>query len=294
MKQRTIGKVIEFSGIGLHSGRIINVRIEPMEADNGIIFYRKDKGISIKLTYKNVIDTKLATVIGFNNVKISTIEHLLSALYAFGIDNLRIVLDGDEIPIMDGSASPFVMLIKEAGIKELNKNKKIIVIKKMVEVKKDNKFVRIEPSKEIMFDYTIEFEHPMIRRQQYKFKFDLEKYINEISRARTFGFLKDIKYLKNIGLVKGGELSNALVFDDKSILNDNLRYDNEPVRHKILDAIGDLSLLGYFYIGKYIAYKGSHELNNLLVKKIIETNSFEFVEINKEKNYFERYAYATI
>jgi UDP-3-O-[3-hydroxymyristoyl] N-acetylglucosamine deacetylase len=292
MKQRTINKPIEVTGIGLHSGKPIKLKLEPMEENNGILFYRSDKGITIPLNMNNVIDTKLATTLGINNIKISTIEHLMSALFAFGIDNLRIVIDNEEIPIMDGSAISFIMLIKEAGIRELNDYKKIAFITKTIEVKENEKYVKIEPSDKLIFDYTIYFDHPLINKQNYIFEFSLKNYIEEIAKARTFGFLKEIQYLRSIGLAKGGSLDNAIVLDDKGILNDSLRYPNEFVRHKILDAIGDLSLLNFFYIGKYTSYKGSHKLNNILVKKIIEENAFEFVKINNFDDAVERGLYA--
>ena len=292
MKQKTIAKPVEIKGIGLHSGKCIKLRLEPLGENSGIIFYRKDKGITIPLDPNNVVNTQLATVIGKDGINISTIEHLLSALYAFGIDNLRIIIDGDEIPILDGSAIGFVMLINEAGIQKLNADKIIAVITKSVEVKKDDKFVRLEPYDGIMYDYTIYFDHPVIGKQQYIFNYSLHDYINEISKARTFGFLKEVQYLKSIGLIQGGNIGNAIVLDENKILNDNLRYPDEFVRHKILDAIGDLSLLNFFYVGKYTAYKGSHELNNLLVKKVIEENTFEFIKLNKNKN-IERIVHAT-
>ena len=217
MKQRTIQKPIEVVGIGLHKGVPVKLRLEPMAENSGIVFYREDKGVSIPLDRNFVVDTKMATVIGKDGVVISTIEHLMSAIYAFGIDNLRIIVDNDEIPIMDGSAMPFVMMIKEAGIEELNAPKKFLKITKEVEIKDESKFAKLSPSNDISFDFEIFFDHPVIGNQKYSFKFSTKNYIEEISRARTFGFLKEVQYLRSIGLALGGSLDNAIVLDDKGI-----------------------------------------------------------------------------
>jgi UDP-3-O-[3-hydroxymyristoyl] N-acetylglucosamine deacetylase len=278
MKQRTIKKPVEVVGIGLHKGVPVNLRLEPLEEDSGIVFYRSDKAVSIPLSMDYVVDTKMATVIGKGDVVISTIEHLMSAISAFGIDNLRIVLDNDEIPIMDGSSISFCLLLKEAGIKEQTKNKKFLKITKEVEIKLDSKVVRVLPSDSLSYNFEINFPHPAIGREVYNFNFSTKKYIEEIAKARTFGFLKEIQYLRSIGLALGGSLDNAIVLDDKKILNENLRYNDEFVRHKILDAIGDMRLLGYNFIGKYEAFASGHHLNHLLTKEIFATKSYEIVE----------------
>ena len=283
MKERTISKPVEVVGIGLHKGIPVKLRLEPLEDNSGIVFYRSDKGISIPLKPKNVVDTKMATVIGKDGVVISTIEHLMSAVYSFGIDNLRIVVDNDEIPILDGSAISFVMMIKEAGIKELDSFKKFIKITKSVEIKDNNKFARITPSNNMKFDFEINFDHPVIGRQFYSFNFSTKNYIEEIAKARTFGFLKEVQYLRSIGLALGGSLENAIVLDDKGILNDNLRYPDEFVRHKILDAIGDMSLLGHNFIGSYEAFASGHHLNHLLTLKVFEENAYEIVTFDSAK-----------
>ncbi len=281
MKQRTIKKSVEIVGIGLHKGVPVKMILEPLEADSGIIFYRSDEGITIPLTPESVVDTKMATVIGKNGVVISTIEHLLSAIYAYGIDNLRIVLDNDEIPILDGSSSGYCMLIDEVGIKEQDKPKKAIRVKKPIEVEMGNKVVRLKPSNHIIYDFSINFEHPVIGEQQFRFDYSIEEYKENISRARTFGFLHEVQYLRSIGLALGGSLENAIVLDDQKILNpDGLRYDDEFVRHKILDAIGDMSLLGYTMIGEYEAIAGSHHLNHLLTKKLLEDPAnYEIIDL---------------
>jgi len=283
MRQRTINKPVEVVGIGLHKGVPVKLRLEPLGEDSGIVFYRADKGVSIPLSFKNVVDTKMATVIGKEGAVVSTIEHLMSAVYSFGIDNLRIIVDNDEVPILDGSAISFVMMIKEAGIKELNAPKKFIKIVKEVKIKDGEKFAKLSPSNNISFDFEIFFDHPLIGRQRYKFDFSTAKYIEDIARARTFGFLKEVQYLRSIGLALGGSLENAIVLDDKEILNDNLRYPDEFVRHKILDAIGDMSLFGYNFIGSYEAFASGHHLNHLLTKKVFEEEACEIITFDAAK-----------
>ena len=283
MKQRTIKKPVEIVGIGLHKGVPVKLRLEPLGENSGIVFYRSDKGVSIELSPKNVVDTKMATVLGKDGVVVSTIEHLMSAVYAFGIDNLRIVIDNDEVPIMDGSAISFVMMIKEAGIEELSENKKFIKITKEVKIEENGKFALLKPSEKISFDFEINFSHPMIGNQKYYFEFSTKNYIEEISKARTFGFLKEVQYLRSIGLALGGSLENAIELDDKGILNDSLRFPDEFVRHKILDAIGDMSLLGNNFIGEYKAKASGHHLNHLLTKKVLEEKAYEIVEFNAKE-----------
>ncbi len=280
MKQRTIQKPVEVVGIGLHKGVPVKLRLEPLGDNEGIVFYRSDKGVSIPLKPENVVDTKMATVIGNKKAVVSTIEHLMSAVYAFGIDNLRITVDNDEVPILDGSANSFVMMIKEAGIKELEENKKFLRITKEVEIKENDKFARLLPSKDILFDFEIFFDHPMIGREKFLFEFSTQNYIEQIARARTFGFLKEVQYLRSIGLALGGSLENAIVLDDNGILNENLRFSDEFVRHKILDAIGDMSLLGHNFIGEYQAFASGHHLNHLLTLKVFEEEAYEIVSFD--------------
>ncbi len=281
MKQRTIKKSVEIVGIGLHKGVPIKMVLEPLEADMGIVFYRNDAGVTIPLNPSSVVDTKMATVIGKNGVVVSTIEHLLSAIYAYGIDNLRIVLDNDEIPILDGSSSGYCMLIDEVGIKELDAPKKALRVKREVSVEVGNKIVKLKPSNHIIYDFSINFDHPVIGEQHFRFDYSIEDYKENISRARTFGFLHEVQYLRSIGLALGGSLENAIVLDDQKILNpDGLRYDDEFVRHKILDAIGDMCLLGYTMIGEYQAIAGSHHLNHLLTKKLLEDPAnYEIIDL---------------
>lgn len=289
MKQKTIKRIVSGVGIGLHKGQPIKLTLEPLEANEGIIFFRSDLNVSIKSDPSNVVDTQMATVVGKNKAVVSTIEHLLSAVYAYGIDNLRISLDSAEVPVMDGSATSFCMLLDEAGIKELDENKKVMIIRKPVEVQDGEKFVRITPSSKPTFRFTIKFDHAAIGRQEYKFEFSKQGFIEEISRARTFGFLRDVQYLRSKGLALGGSLDNAVVLDEKKILNpEGLRYEEEFVRHKILDALGDISLLGMPIIGDYESYAGSHHLNHLLTKQILKSSTNYEVKL-MEENYAKLY-----
>lgn len=296
MRQRTIAKPIEIVGIGLHKGVPVKMRLEPLGSDMGIIFYRSDEGVTIPLKIENVVDTKMATVIGKEGVVISTIEHLLSAVYAYGIDNLRVVIDNDEVPVLDGSSSGYCMLLDEVGIKELDASKKVLKVKKEVEVRVDGKRVCLKPSAHIVYDFSIDFEHPVIGQQEYHFDYSIEDYKENISRARTFGFLHDLQYLQSVGLAKGASLDNAIALDSHKVINpEGLRYENEFVRHKILDAIGDMALLGYTIIGEYDAHAGSHHLNHLLTKKLFESEeNYEIIDLEvaqKESEVFEM-AYA--
>ena len=284
MKQRTIAKSVEIVGIGLHKGVPVKMKLEPLEEDAGIIFYRVDAGITIPLCIENVVDTKMATVIGKDGIVISTIEHLLSAVYAYGIDNLRVVIDNDEVPVLDGSSSGYCMLIEEAGIKELSKSKKAIKIKKKVEVTtEEGKRVTLKPSNRIVYDFEISFDHPSIGEQNFHFDYSIGEYKENISRARTFGFLHEVQYLRSIGLAQGGSMENAIVLDQSKVLNpEGLRFDDEFVRHKILDAIGDMALLGYTMVGEYDAVAGSHHLNHLLTKELYkDPSNYEIIDLEK-------------
>ncbi len=284
MKQRTIKNTVELVGIGLHKGVSVKMILEPLSENSGIVFYRSDLGVSIPLKPENVVDTTLATVLGKDNARVSTIEHLLSAIHAYGIDNIRIILDNEEVPIMDGSAIGYCMLLDEAGIAIQNMPKKAIAIKKPIEINDGEKFVRVEPSDRVVFDFTIDFAHQSIKKQHYNFVYSLQAYKDEIARARTFGFLQEVNYLRSIGLAKGGNLSNCIVLDESGILNkEGLRYKEEFVRHKILDAIGDMSILGMPLIGAYISFAGSHKLNHFLTKKILsQSNAYEIVTLEQD------------
>ncbi len=284
MRQQTIGKAVEIVGIGLHKGVPVHLTLEPLPENSGIVFFRRDVGVSIPLDPKNIIDTTMATVLGKDGARISTIEHLLSAVYAYGVDNLKISLDNEEVPIMDGSSISFCMLLDEAGIVSQKLPKQALKIKNPIEVKDGEKFVQLRPSDESVFDFSIRFDHPAIREQSYKFSFSTKSYKEEIARARTFGFAHEVQYLRSKGLALGGSLANAIVLDERGILNkEGLRYKEEFVRHKILDAIGDMALLGLPIIGTYVSCAGSHRLNHLLTKELLaREESYEIISLGDE------------
>ena len=279
--QLTINKAVELVGIGLHKGNPVRLRLEPLKSGSGIVFYRQDVGVAIPLKPENVVDTKMATVIGREGHFISTIEHLLSAVYAYGIDNLKVIVDADEIPVMDGSSASFCMLLDEAGLQEQDQPKQILRIKKEVSVKEGDKYVKLIPSNDLTYDFTIKFQHPVIDKQSLVLEFSKENYKEEISRARTFGFVHEMQYLQSKGLALGASLNNAIGLDDKKVLNpEGLRFSDEFVRHKILDAIGDMSLIGMNFIGNYEAFAGSHDLNHKLTLELLKDSAnYEVVEL---------------
>lgn len=282
MKQTTIAKPVDLVGIGLHKGVPVRLRLEPLEADRGIEFYRSDVNVAIPLKPEYVVDTQMATVIGKDGYFISTIEHMLSAVYAYGIDNLRVIVDADEVPVMDGSSASFCMLLDEAGILSLDAPKKIMKIKKEIIVREGDKYVKLSPSNDLNYDFTIKFNHPVIDEQSFTLNFTKAEYKEKISKARTFGFLHEVQYLRSKGLALGGSLENAVVLDDKKVLNmEGLRFPDEFVRHKILDAIGDMALLGVNFVGNYEAFAGSHDLNHKLTLALLkEKENYEIVELS--------------
>ncbi len=270
--QRTIKKEINCRNIGLHSGRKVSMTIRPSGVDEGVVFIRKDLpgDVRIKADFENVRDTVLATTIGLNGATVSTVEHLLSALCGMGVDNAVVEVDAPEIPIMDGSALPFVNLLKDVGTTIQNRCKRLLVIRKRISVSEGDGTAMLLPSPEFKITYGIDFEHPLIRQQSYDMTFSDVTYERDICQARTFGFLKDVEYLQAKGLALGGSLRNAVVLDEQRVINkEGLRCHDEFVKHKILDAIGDLSLLGMPIIGHFVAYKSGHRLNNLLLKELM-------------------------
>jgi len=283
MQQRTIQKAVEVVGIGLHKGEPIKLRLEPLGVDDGIVFYREDLDLTIPLSPNSVIDTKMATVIGDKEIGyISTIEHFLSSVYAYGIDNMRVIVDGNEMPIMDGSSISFCLLLDEAGIKELDAPKKILRVKRVVEIQDGEKFVRLLPSNIADFNFKIRFDHPVIGEQSGSFIFSTQNFIEDIARARTFGFAKDIQYLQSQNLALGASLNNAIGLDENKILNpEGLRFDNEFARHKILDAMGDMMVAGYNILASYESFAGSHELNYKLTSKLLaDSSAYELIAVD--------------
>jgi len=274
--QRTLKKEILCSSIGLHTGRKVNMKIKPAPVDTGVIFIRKDipDARPIHADFDMVCDTTLATTIGYDGVTVSTVEHLLSAFSGMGLDNAIIELDSFEVPIMDGSSRPFVNMLKEAGTCVQGKSKKMLVIKKPVSVKEGDARAMLLPSEELKITYDIDFAHRAIGKQSYSVTFSDKNYENEICSARTFGFLKEVEFMQARGLGLGGSLDNAIILDDEKVINKNgLRMPDEFVKHKILDAIGDLFLLGMPIIGHFVAYKSGHRLNNLLLRELMRQES---------------------
>ncbi len=270
--QRTVKNEIGCKSIGLHSGRKVGMVIKPAGVDEGIVFVRRDLpgNNQIKADVHNVRDTTLATTLGLNGVTISTVEHLMSAFSGMGVDNAVVEVDAPEVPIMDGSSRPFVELLKTVGTHVQGKCKRLIVIKEKVSVSEGESTAMLLPSPEFRITYKIEFNHPSIGIQSYDMKLSDVSYAEEICAARTFGFLKDVEYLQAKGLALGGSLRNAVVLDEHRVINKGgLRFPGEFVKHKILDAIGDLSLLGIPIIGHFVAFKSGHRLNNRLLKELM-------------------------
>lgn len=270
VRQKTLRGEAQCSGIGVHSGETMTLRLLPAEPDTGIIFFRtdlKNGARTIKASWDNVVDTRLCTVIGNDHGgHVSTIEHLMAALRAFEIDNVIVEVDGPEVPVMDGSAASFVFLIEMAGVVEQNALRDEIVILKPIEVTEDGKSVSLLPSDQSSFCVDISFDDNLIRTQQYDFTFSPEGFKTEIARARTFGFFKDVEKMTKLGLMRGGSLDNAVVIKDDRVMNkDGLRFENEFVRHKLLDAIGDLSLAGAPIRGRFVGSKTGHAMNNKLL-----------------------------
>ena len=288
IRQRTLKNVIRATGVGLHTGKKVFLTLRPAPVNSGINFRRVDlePAIEIPANPEFVGDTSLSTTLVKDNVRISTVEHLLSALAGFGIDNAYIDLSADEVPIMDGSAGPFVFLIQSAGVEEQNTAKKFIKIKQKVRVEHDGKWAMFEPFDGFKVGFTIEFDHPAFNEKncQAEIDFSTTSVVKEISRARTFGFMRDVELLRENNLALGGSLDNAVVVDDYRILNeDGLRYEDECVKHKILDAIGDLYLLGYSLIGSFTGFKSGHALNNALLRELMANeDSWELVTFEDE------------
>ena len=287
LKQRTLSSKIRASGVGLHTGKKISLTLKPAPSNSGIVFKRTDiESASIKASLENVFDTRLSTSLSNDEIKISTVEHLLSALAGIGIDNAIVELDGPEVPIMDGSARPFVFMIQSAGIQEQSEAKRFIKIKKTIEVKQDEKWAKIEPFDGFKVAFTIDFDHPAFSEtsQSSEIDFSSVSYLSQVSRARTFGFAKDIELLRKNNLALGGSVNNAIVIDDYKVVNEEgVRFQDEFVKHKILDAIGDLYLLGHGLIGSFSAYKSGHHLNNLLLRELINNvHAWEEVTIQND------------
>ncbi len=290
IKQRTLKNVIRATGVGLHSGDTVYLTLRPAAPNSGIVFRRVDLDpvVEIEAKAENVGETLLSTSLVQHGQSVSTVEHLLSAFAGLGIDNACIDINASEVPIMDGSAGPFVFLIQSAGIEEQSVPKQFIRIKKPIVLEDGDKWAKFEPFDGFKVSFTIDFEHPAFkgRPQQVDVDFSSTSFVREVSRARTFGFIKDIEKLRENNLALGASVDNAIALDDYRIVNeDGLRYEDEFVRHKVLDAIGDLYLLGHSLIGAFSGYKSGHEVNNKLLRKLLkETDAWELVSFDEEKD----------
>ncbi len=274
VKQRTLKSSVSVTGVGLHSGEKVTLTLRPGNIDSGIVFRRVDvKPVCEFRAHANLVhDTRLSTCMEHNGVRIATVEHLMSALAGLGIDNVCVEMNGSEVPIMDGSAGTFIFLLQSAGIVEQSAARQFIRIKKSVEVKQGDKWVRFDPYNGYKLSFTINFAHPVFANTKQQVSIDLDEhvYIRDISRARTFGFMQDVEAMRAQGLALGGSLDNAIVMDEYRVLNaDGLRFEDEFVKHKVLDAIGDLYLLGHPVIGAFSGFKSGHALNNALLRELL-------------------------
>ncbi|RBO81992.1 UDP-3-O-acyl-N-acetylglucosamine deacetylase [Marinomonas aquiplantarum] len=288
VRQHTLKNIIRATGVGLHSGEKVYLTLKPAPVNTGIVFVRTDLDpvVEIHGDARLVGSTNFATALSQNGVEVSTVEHLLSAMAGLGVDNAYVEVSASEIPLMDGSASPFVFLLQSAGLEAQNAPKKFIRVKKPIRIEDGDKYASLEPHTGFRLSFKIDFEHPAIGEdvQTTSLDFSTTTFVKEISRARTFGFMKDIEYFKTNNLARGANMENAIVLDDYRVLNEEgLRYRDELVRHKILDAIGDLYLLGHSLIGEYKAYKSGHGLNNKLLLALLEQpEAWEYVVFEDE------------
>jgi UDP-3-O-[3-hydroxymyristoyl] N-acetylglucosamine deacetylase len=294
LKQRTLQSLTKAVGVGLHSGQRVELTLRPAQSDTGIVFRRVDlpQPVDIPITATAVTDTRLASTISNGGAKVFTVEHLMSACAGLGIDNLYIDITAEEVPILDGSASSFVFLLQSAGIVEQNAPKRFIRVLKTVEVREGEganvKWARLEPHHGYKLSFEIDFRHPAVDStgQSVVFDMDTDIYTRDIARARTFGFTRDVEMMRANGLALGGGLDNAIVMDDYKVLNsDGLRYDDEFVKHKILDAMGDLYLIGKPLLASYVAFRSGHAMNNLLLRELLsQPEAYEVVTFEDARN----------
>jgi UDP-3-O-[3-hydroxymyristoyl] N-acetylglucosamine deacetylase len=289
-RERTLRSPVACTGVGLHSGIPVHLTLRPATAGSGVVFIRTDLSPAVEISARpeNVVDTAFATTLGIGDARVGTVEHLMAALCGMGIDNARVEVDGPEIPVMDGSAAPFIYLIRTAGIAMQRRFKRFLVVRRPIEVRDGEKRARILPSTQLAVSCTIDFDHPLIKDQSLHVELSDKVFYRDIARARTFGFLKEVESLKKRGLAQGGSLENAIVVDEFSVLNaEGLRYPDEFVRHKILDIIGDLALCRMPVVGHFVSYKSGHSLNQRLVSRLnqqaIESGAAEIVEVREER-----------
>lgn len=287
IRQRTLKTIVRATGVGLHTGRKVYLTLRPAAPDTGIVFRRVDlaEPVDIKAKATLIGDTRLSSCLEVNGVRVSTVEHLMSAFAGLGVDNAYVDLTAEEVPIMDGSSSPFVFLIQSAGLEEQNAQKRFMRVKKPIQVVDGDKWARFEPYEGFRMDFSIDFNHPVMQKaaQRVSIDFATTSYVKDIARARTFGFMQEVEYLRTQGLGLGGSLDNAIVVDEFNVLNpDGLRYDDEFVKHKALDAIGDLYLLGHPLLGAFSAHKSGHALNNRLARELLgQPDAWELVSFDR-------------
>ena len=278
--QHTLRSTVSCTGIGLHSGHKVSLSLKPAPADSGIRFRRADLGgCEIRASVANLTGIRYATGLACDDASVETVEHLLATLVAMNVDNVTIELNQSEVPIMDGSAAPFVYLVQEAGIKRQMAPRRFLKITRPVSLTRGDKQISLYPSDHFKVTYSISFDHPLLRHQTRMVRLTEETFVDGIAPARTFGFLKEVEMLRRQGLALGGSLDNAIVLSEAGVLNNSLRFDDEFVRHKILDAIGDLSLIGYPVIGHLVAHRGGHALHTEFVAKVVEdSDAWQIVE----------------
>jgi UDP-3-O-[3-hydroxymyristoyl] N-acetylglucosamine deacetylase len=288
LRQRTLKSSIRATGVGLHTGEKVAMTLRPAQPDTGIVFRRVDlpHSADIRAEATKVTDTRLCSTLEDQGVKVATVEHLMSALAGLGIDNAYVDLTGGEVPIMDGSASPFVFLIQSAGIEEQRAAKRFLRIRRSVEVRDGDKWARLDPYHGFRLSFSIVFDHPVLEKtaQTSTVDFAETSYAKEVARARTFGFMQDVEALRSNGLALGGSMENAIVMDEYRVLNaDGLRYNDEFVKHKLLDAIGDLYLVGHPIVGAFSAHKSGHALNNRLLREVLaQADAWELVSYDNQ------------
>lgn len=292
--QKTISKKVSIQGVGLHSGDTVTLSLLPAKPDSGITFVRKDLNSNnmIKVDPYLVSDTRLCSTLEKESAKVMTVEHLMSALYAYSIDNIIIEISGIEVPILDGSSNPFIYLIQSGEPINQEREKKFIKVKKALKYEIDGKFAMLEPYDGFKIDFSIDFPHPVFADRNNSISIDYynDSYVDEIACARTFGFMQEVEYLRSNGLAKGGSLDNAIVMDEYKIINnDRLRYEDEFVRHKVLDAFGDLYLTGHALLGKFTAFKSGHEINNQLLRLLMKNkDSYDLVSLTESDTVYQQ------
>ncbi len=290
LRQRTLKSAIRATGVGLHTGEKVAMTLRPAQPDTGIVFRRVDlaQPVDIRAEASKVTDARLCSTLEDHGVRVATVEHLMSALAGLGVDNAYVDLDGAEVPIMDGSASPFVFLIQSAGIEEQQAAKRFLRIRRTVEVAEGDKWARLEPYEGFKLSFSIVFDHPVLDRSAQTATIDFAEtsYAKEVARARTFGFMQDVEALRSNGLALGGSMDNAIVMDEYRVLNaDGLRYNDEFVKHKVLDAIGDLYLAGHPIVGAFSAHKSGHALNNRLLRELlVRREAWELVSFERQED----------